>query len=150
MRLLLIALLALALAQPALAQPALAQPARADIYDDLSGVFESFDYPGETCVENPVSVSFSADHRRVAFSWARPVPSYTGGMITAFAGSVVARQGDSLVMLRDGEQRLDPQGNQVMWIMSPMTPVQGFCWSRTDWPQGTCLINLRCPAVPNS
>ncbi|MGV8985485.1 MAG: hypothetical protein ACOH2H_04270 [Cypionkella sp.] len=125
-------------------------PAQADTFARLSGTFGDTAVPAETCAANPVFVRFTPDHARIAFSWANPVPSYTGAMITAFAGTLVAVGPDSITMLRDNETRVLSDGSKIVWTMRATSNPEGFCWTRPDWPSDTCFALKRCGGAPNS
>ena len=128
----------------------LPQIANADIFDRLTGSFGDLDVPSESCAENPVYSSFSPDRGRVNFAWGRPVPSYTGAMITAYGGTVVRVEGQSLIMLRDDETRLTDAGEPVLWEMRPTSAPGGYCWRRLDWEAAQCLPMIRCAPEANS
>lgn len=126
------------------------QIAQADIFDHMTGSFGVPDVPSESCAENPVFSSFSPDRGRVNFTWGRPVPSYTGAMITAFAGTMVGVEGQSLIMLRDNETRKTGAGETVLWEMRPTDAPDGYCWRRLDWDASECLSMIRCTPQANS
>ena len=122
----------------------------ADVFDQMTGSFGVPDVPAESCSLNPAFSSFSPDRGRVNFAWARPVPSYTGAMITAFGGTVVRVEGGNLIMLRDDETRLTDAGQPVLWEMRATDVPDGYCWRRLDWPEDECLQMLRCVPEANS
>ena len=124
--------------------------AQADIFSRLSGTFGDPAVPEESCTANPVFASFTSDHRRVTYSWASPVPSYTGAMITGFGGTVVADSPGSVTMRRDNETRQLRDGSLVLWIMRAIVQPDGFCWTRPDWAPDDCAPMERCGAAPNS
>lgn len=130
---------------------ALPQTAAADIFDRMSGTFAPPDVPEESCAANPVFSSFSADRGRVKFVWSLPVPSYSGAMITAYGGTVMRTDGQSIIMLRDDETRLTDKGQPVLWEMRATDDPDGYCWHRTDWTDpAQCLQLVRCAAAANS
>ena len=124
--------------------------AQADVFARLTGTFGDPTVPEESCAANPAFSTFSADHQRLTVTWAKPVPSYTGAMITVFQGSVIKVHPASITILRDHETRLAHDGSQVEWIMRPTTDPIGLCWTRSDWIPHTCLQLERCKAAPNS
>ena len=124
--------------------------AKADVFARLSGLFGDPAFPAEACTANPVFSTFSADHSRVTFNWARPVPSYTGDMITAFGGNVMAWDDTSVTLQRDAESRWTAAGDKVQWIMRATTQPDGYCWYRTDWVDQDCYTLVRCPSDANS
>ncbi len=131
----------------------LSSPAGADIFSQMTGTFgvPPDEVPEESCSANPVFSAFSSDRGRVQFTWAHPVPSYTGTMITAFGSTVMRFDDDSITMLRDNETRLNPAGQPVLWEMRRTTKPDGYCWHRSDWPDDAqCLQLLRCPVAANS
>ena len=128
----------------------LPQIAQADIFDRMTGSFGLPDVIAESCAANPVFSSFSPNLGRVNFSWGRPVPSYTGAMITAYGGTVVRLDGQSLIMLRDDETRLTEAGEPVLWEMRATDNPDGYCWHRLDWDPAQCLQVIRCVPEANS
>lgn len=123
-------------------------PGKADIYDRLSGTFGDPLVQEESCDTNPVFSRFTADHSRVTFNWTRPVLSYTGAMITAFGGTLVATAPDSISILRDSETRITRDGAKIVWIMRATD--DGYCWTRADMRGEACQPVLRCTPRPNS
>jgi hypothetical protein len=126
----------------------MACPAAADVFGRLSGTFGVPDVPEESCAINPVFSSFSPDHRRISFAWAKPVLSYSGAMITGFGGTVVQTGPDSITLLRDAETRLDAKGAQILWTMHETA--DGYCWTSSDQPAADCAALERCAPQPNS
>ncbi len=126
------------------------QITHADIFDRMTGSFGLPDVPSESCAANPVYSSFSPDRGRIRFAWDGPVPSYTGAKITAYGGTVVRVDGQSLIMLRDAETRLTEAGPPVLWDMRATDDPDGYCWHRLDWDDGRCLQLVRCGTQANS
>jgi hypothetical protein len=125
-------------------------PGRADVYDRLSGTFGDPAVPEESCDSNPVFSRFAEDQRRLSFAWVHPVRSYTGAMITAFGGTIVATGPDSITLLRDNETRVTREGAKVLWVMRAIANPDGYCWTRPDLNDGTCAPLLRCQPAANS
>jgi hypothetical protein len=128
----------------------LPQPGLADVFAQLSGLHGDPEFAPESCAENPAHSAFSPDRTRIVVSWADPVESYTGALITSFGGTVVGSSGTSITMLRDNETRFAPDGTLVLWEMRVMADPQGYCWRRLDWAQDVCLPLVRCEAEANS
>lgn len=126
------------------------QMAHADIFDRMTGRFGDAVVDSESCAENPTFSIFTPDRARVNFAWARAVPSYTGAMITGFGGTVVRVEGQSLIMLRDRETRLNDAGAPVLWEMRATDDPDGYCWRRLDWNSAECLQMIRCEMQANS
>ncbi len=117
----------------------------------MTGSFGATDLAEESCAANPVFSSFSPDRGRVNFVWGRPVPSYTGAMITVYGGTVVRVDGQSLIMLRDDETRMTAAGQPVLWEMRATDAPDGYCWHRLDWDDPRqCLQLIRCVPEANS
>ena len=51
-----------------------------------------------------------------------------------------------LRMAIEGETRMTPTGELVVWDLVLLSPDR-YCWHRTDWPHGGCTKAIvRCPS----
>lgn len=101
-----------------------------------------------TCEINPKSISFSVDRTRAILSHSTPMVNYLEQVRKTYGYDIISFDGDGIVMRLDGEQRLTPNGETVVWVLKPL-PNDMYCWGRTDWPSTGCLmIHVRCPELP--
>ena len=122
--------------------PALAQ----DIFDYFENGTWGLPRNNEpSCANNPHTIRFSGDHKRVKFTWSLPVKGYLQEYATGIGYDVLSYDSDGITMAMDGEQRLTFEGKPVIWILKPI-PDHMYCWGRTDWPSTGCIaIHIKCP-----
>jgi hypothetical protein len=94
-----------------------------------------------SCAQNPQSLRFSADQRRMTYSWARGEEAVVYRLITLTDAAFRSRI--------DGETRLTEAGNPVEWDLR-MVDANHFCWDRADWPLLTCTKMLQRCSTGNS
>ncbi len=124
---------------------AAALPARADLFEDLAGSYGAAFRKDLSCAVAPHRLSFSADRRRAHFQLSAPTRDYQGALRSQADYTVLGWDETGIRMQLDGETRLTEGGVPVVWILRKAAGLDGYCWGRTDWPQGRCQhLMLRC------
>ena len=120
--------------------------AQADIFEALEGqLFGGLTSVDSSCAKAPHRIRFSHDRSRATFNWAADITSYLGERAREARYTVLGHDDTTITMQLDGEQRRTASGEAVVWILSPITRPEGYCWGRTDWPAGRCVgAHIRC------
>lgn len=100
--------------------------------------------PDQPCLGVTMQIWMSEDGRRFNSQW-----SGEGDEIATGPVLLVLPERDGFMIRYDGEDRLDPEGNPVSWILL-MTSRDSFVWVRRDWvgTGGSTRPMVRCEADP--
>lgn len=115
--------------------------------DDLSGMAQSLERSiwgwttaDSLCVDRVRRFDFNSDLTEMK--------NFLSGHDEPSVYELLAYKKGSITMQIYGEERLDPDGNPVIWELVFKGP-DTFCWHRLDWPEGACTPDLvRCMPQP--
>jgi hypothetical protein len=146
----------IAAAIAAAALGAAAQDGRFDALDRVAGAWELD--PAETAAESIGDYRCDADPLRIEISEDGRRYTSTQAETGVWTGPVLADlpnfpTGPAFLIEYDGEERLDPSGSPVQWLLV-MQGEDAFYWIRRDWlARGgfpRTPLRRRCPEVPTS
>lgn len=107
----------------------------------------SGDWTPSVCTESHRGISFSDDGKQM-FIVSRQglLGAQRGGMVSEVATYQILEESERVLRMQmDKEDRLDEDGNPVVWDLVLINE-DTFCWHRTDWRAGSCTLNrVRCP-----
>lgn len=137
-----VALSAVLLASPIL-EPVAEAPAGEETlrFQDIANGVWGMDIEGVTCAENPHTIQFSEDGRKMSLRYAK---GNDGAAPSEFSYEVLSEGPGFARMTLVGEERTTAEGQQVVWDLVLLTANQ-YCWHRTDWqPDGCTKPATRC------
>jgi hypothetical protein len=119
----------------------IAPPEVPDLVEIASGTW-GVEVDGATCDDNPHTIEFAADRKTMTLRYAVGVGDQPRTISTY---SVIGESANYLRMKMNGETRLTPDGESVVWDLVLLS-ADSYCWHRTDWQEGGCTQPAtRCP-----
>lgn len=121
-------------------------PLTGDVFSLAQGKWDMIGNPdfckGGTDIE---IISFSSDNRTAHFK--RPIPPLgeDGKPVTNYSYQVLYNSENSITMIVNGEKRLTPDGDRIVWVLIMESPDR-FTWRATHWEKDarTKLAMGRC------
>ncbi|MGQ7301132.1 hypothetical protein [Marinobacter nauticus] len=98
-----------------------------EVFDGLWG-WEPSNFP-TTCDKNPHTLTFSENGKKAYLEFIKP-QGESDENITVY--SVHEIKGNRITMSIDGEERLDDEGNPVVWDLVLLNKNE-YVWHRHDW-----------------
>jgi hypothetical protein len=123
------------------------RPPDQSVFSVLPGRWASDQFPAFGCGGNWQEISFTRDRKLMLLKFKEESKEQE---IPASAVRYHVLQAEpNLRMAIEGEKRVTPTGEPVVWDVVMLTPDK-FCWHRADWEPGACTPALvRCP-ITNS
>lgn len=111
----------------------------------MQGLYGSATDPATACEANPHEMSFLASPPHLFLSWTQPRTTASGTTETGRRYDLLATDGGSFTLRREGETERTASGDRPVWILRRLTSPEGYCWGRQDWPLVRCVDRqLRC------
>ncbi len=129
--------------------PAAADPLAAGATDPLvlvPGVWDWANQPG-SCVDNPQTLTLSADRTKVTLEYKKPVTNAAGKPQRSEVYKILDARARWLHAQVVGETKKDRTGQPVTYDFV-FASENSFCFHRGDWVKGQCTKMLvRCSAL---